>query len=140
MIIAVNYFRKTLHHRCLTSFWIPYRGKKCRGKVTNFSQVTNIFPRLNFNPILFNPTRTFPTYFKTRQRTFPDFIKTLPNKLTRPHFLEVNRHVKFFNVQTITIPFRGLEIPLIFVWAKGNLRHNERFCKQSLWLKLYRHS
>ena len=38
------------------------REKKRRGKWQSFSQVTNIFPRLNFNLILFNPTRTFPTF------------------------------------------------------------------------------
>ena len=64
--------------------------KSGKGDFTSFSQVANIFPRLNFNPILFNSTRTFPTFFKTRQRTFLDFLKTLPNSLTRPHLLPSN--------------------------------------------------
>ena len=69
---------------------IPYRRKKVREKWLGFSQVTNIFPRLNINPILFNPIRTFPTFFKTRRRTFPKFFKTLPNSLTRPHMILSN--------------------------------------------------
>ena len=56
-------------------------GKKVREKRISFSQVTNIFPRLNFSPIWFN--LTFPTFFKTRQ-------KTLPISLTLPHLLPSN--------------------------------------------------
>ena len=37
--------------RCI--IYLPYREKKSLGKVTN------IFPQLNFNPNLFNPTRIF---------------------------------------------------------------------------------
>ena len=68
------------------AYGVPYQGKKS-GK--NFSQVANIFPRLNFNPILFNSTRLL-LFFKTRLRNFPDLFKTFPNSLTRPHLLPSN--------------------------------------------------
>ena len=61
---------------------IPYRGKK--------SGKSDIFPQLNCNPILFNLTCTFPTFFKTWRRNFPDFLKTFPNSLTRPHLFPLN--------------------------------------------------
>ena len=57
---------------------------------TYFLQVTKIFLGLNFNLILFNPARTFPTLFTTRRRTFPDLFKTLCNSLTRSHLLPSN--------------------------------------------------
>ena len=38
-----------------------------------FSQVTNIFPRLNFNPVLFNPIRSFPTFLKPDEELSPIF-------------------------------------------------------------------
>ena len=56
--------------------------------------MTNIFRQINFNPILFNLTQNFPTFFKTRRRIFPDFFGTLPNNLTRPHFLPSNFEVR----------------------------------------------
>ena len=37
--------------------------------------MTNSFPGLNFNPILFNLIRTFPTFFKTQRRLSPIFLK-----------------------------------------------------------------
>ena len=56
---------------------IPYRGKKVGENwlKKSFSQVTNILPQLNFNPILFKPTQTFPTSFKTRRATFLNFLQ-----------------------------------------------------------------
>ena len=72
-------------------FAFTLSGKKKVGeKWISFSQMTTTFSRLNFNRILFNPTRNFPVFFKSRRRTFDDFSKTLPNSLTQSHLLPSN--------------------------------------------------
>ena len=45
---AVNYFRKTLHLRCLTGFWIRLWAQRCsqdphKSKMENFAAVLNCF-------------------------------------------------------------------------------------------------
>ena len=54
-------------------FYVPYQEKKSGKKVTEFFTSDQHFFPSNFNPILFNPTPTFPTFLKPDEELFPIF-------------------------------------------------------------------
>ena len=52
-----NYFRKMLHHRCLTGFWVYLGFSVCQGsKYTSVLNITNLNMPLVFNVRILNET------------------------------------------------------------------------------------
>ena len=89
MEIVTN-FTSTKNYSCLwyivsAGFVLDYLIGRKASRKSNYIFFTSdyISPQLNFKLILFNPARTFPTFFKTWRRTSPTF-------LTRPNLLPSN--------------------------------------------------